>query len=251
MTETIATLDEYQELAASLRRNTTQNGWEELNGKIGADEGFEVFMQHGDVMAVLAPSSFWTPERIQSMKPPARFGMAEEIGDVLWFASDTAQRSNISLTDAVASALHRHNISAEPHTTFTQLGQLAQTHASQLTVTTTLGFFGRETRPEPHTVSLHENPYLIYGRTILRTIKSINPDLTCIGQRRAIDSETPLPIAEAVGELIIATAFVSEERLEVPVSLIAQYNIEKLQDRALRGKGKLPPAKWFAKHLKK
>lgn len=251
MTETITTLDQYQEFAAALRRNPSQTGWEELNGEIGADEGLEVLVQHGDPMAVLAPLPFWAPKRMHSMEPPARFGIAEEIGDVLWFASDTAERSGIPLSTAVASALHRHNISAEPPTTFTQLGQLAQAHAKQLTVATTLGLFGSEIRPEPHTVSLQENPYLVYGRTILRTIKSIRPDLLSIGQRRTIDSEPALPVAEAVGELTIATAFVSEERLKVPVSLIAQYNIEKLQDRASRGKGKLPPADWFAKHLKK
>lgn len=245
----IETLDEYQQLVVGLRRAPQTEGWEELNGEIGSEESLEVFTQHSNSMTILAPDRWWTHKSIHNLPPSARFGFAEEIGDVLWFAADTASRSGIYLTRAIESAVQENRIATDAPSNFEELGLISRLTAPSLRVATTLGFDEKLDKPVPHTTSLPENPFLVYGRSILRVIKSINPEVLFIGQRRAIDSEAAKPVSIAVGELILATAYVSEVRLGIPIGLIAQYNIEKLEHRAQYGKGKLPATEWFAKNL--
>ncbi|QQS18523.1 hypothetical protein IPL68_00170 [Candidatus Saccharibacteria bacterium] len=209
----IKTLDEYQQRAVGLRRNDTTEGWEQLNELIIGDEGTEVFTQHGDSFALLAPKGLWKPYQILIARPATRFGMAEEVGDVLWVAADSLARKETTLSSAVRTAMEKHSLDPTECETMEQLGAVALAGADRISVPTKDALTDSKFRG-PKEISLADNPFSVYLRTVLRVMKSLNPDNVSEGQPTAIDFEAAQPLALSVGELVLATAYIFEARLK-------------------------------------
>lgn len=240
------TFEDYQTQAAELRRNSITEGWQATNAAILTEEALETIYQHGS-LAVFTPGQAFGP----AVQPPpsVRFETADEMGDVLWALADSATRAEIGLSNAAGVALEKHIGERHPVSTFSELGSFAIQHAHSITVPTKNALTLKSTNI-PLQISLQDNPFAVYGRVLSRVLKSLHPEQQNGGSPTAIDFEEPQELSVSIGEALLALAFISEGRLQIPPSLIATWNIAKLTHRREHGKANdLDPNVYFAQNL--
>ena len=214
--------------------------WEMTYSQYLDAESLEMIAQHGDGMILLMPldteqhGNFWpNPEDKLSLQ----YGMADEMGDILWFVFDVASHSQLSVSEVCKAALTELNIKVDrPIESFSDIEEYAVAHADEIKVSTKAGLMFEDLPPQHRQTSLSQNPQYLYVRTARRLSRSLDRGARDLAPFTASELETPLEVEQALGTYLLVLAYIAREKLEVSLDEIAQFNMAKLIHRQQFGK---------------
>lgn len=214
--------------------------WEKTYSDFLDAESLEMLMQHGNGMLLLMPLP---PEAEQSFWPDAeekralQYGMADEMGDVLWFSFDVAKRNNIDISEACLKSLEKMHITVPaPIEKFADIEKYAMANASEIKVLNKAALLGLDVPDDRKYTSLEQNPQYLLIRTARRLSRSLDKGSKDLAPFTASELEPPVDLQQALGEYLLVLAYVAREKLDVSLEHIAQFNVAKLAHRQQFGK---------------
>jgi hypothetical protein len=218
-------LDDFQACVAMTRNDPVTPDWQRTYAEYIRGEMLEAFFQHGPGLLLLSSPSFDVQKYIEK---PAELQdeVQEEFGDMLWFGFAVANQYGIHARDACERSFMRHTDEVVSVASFTDLQRLAAHHAGKISVPNKFGT----------TTSLEDNPHYALTRIVNRLTRTMDPHAPASRIPTATESEAVVPLPNALGDYLNATAFVISSCTGWDLEDAALFNIQKLTERQAWGK---------------
>ena len=229
----VHSLDEYQRLVVATRREDHPDDWRTGYFHLIYGEHTEFMGQHGPGMLLLLHGV--NREEVFGLYPDLRDGIAEEIGDLLWFDFSAATLLGVRAKDLSADALKAHTGERFELESFADLEAAVCDNAHQIKVLSKMGMYYPELPPGRKFVSLLENPFYLFNRTTFRVTRALTEGKLDTPPFTASETEPVSSPELALGDHINTLAYVAQV-LGYDIGEVAKANIGKLQRRAIYGK---------------
>ena len=231
------TINDYQRFVVDSRFSEKADGWRSQTADYLGSEQLEFLTQHGHGFKLIMSDEMSEWMGIDRSEAPVelRYGMADEMGDSLWFIFDAADALGVSVPDAVAMAIKAHVPGLETGVSnFTDIESLAIEHAEKIEVLSKgniLGFL----KDKP---SLKRSPDVVFHRFVARFGRALDKQKFdgVAGPPTALMFEAIPEFDQAIGDMMLAFAYIAKDRLGVPFEEIARFNKRKLEHRERFGK---------------
>jgi hypothetical protein len=227
----------YQEFVAETRNKfLDQYNWQDIYSDLIGDELMEVLYQHGTGSVLMMPIN-WDIPTLDSVNGDLRFHMADEMGDLLWFATDAADRLGVSVDEACKKSLLVNDINTnDPVISFEDIERVSLSSAEKISVPNKASLYFKNIPDELRKTSLVDNPNYVFIRYVNRLIRSLADHQYSLGPPTATELEPIQDISSTIGTLIFTMAYISKERLGISINDIARFNMAKLEHRKQYGK---------------
>lgn len=233
--ETIAPADYVNFVVGSQREDFSQNPeWPEYIAKLIHNEAVEFEMQHGNGFMVLIPElAQYAPDLV----PPEelKHKMADELGDLVWFVTLAAHLSGKDIMQLADESFQRLG-DCERISTFQELQTAAIEHADNFKVPTKIGLLGFDLPEEARMRSLRENPQYVFMRTEMRLARALEAGRYDCAPPTASELEPLTDVDKALGDFMVAAAYVAANNLGWSIEDVLRYNAHKLTFRERFGK---------------
>jgi len=231
------TLNNFRDFVVSSRfAEVSDAEWRKKYAGFIEGEQLEFLMQHGNGAMLLYGDHMGINR--STAPDELRYHMADEMGDSLWFVFDIADRADLTIEECVKHSLNRFVSEAEVHTikNFAELEALATAHADDISVTNKMGVYGIP--GIRHETSLEDDPFYVITRTVARLSRSLDVHKfdSIAGPRTTTSLEAVTELDQALGDYLLALAYIATNRLGVPIEQVAKFNMEKLRHRRIYGK---------------
>ncbi len=239
MTEALRTqppsIDEYQRFVAGSRfASDPGHDWQPERADQIDGEWLEVITQHGPASLLLSPNM---PGITIRAEDELLYKVADELGDMVWYGVDTADRFGLSVATVANQALSRHSGQIiETAGDFASLEDQVAAHASDIRLLNKLGLYIESDDPEVIYTSLQQHPGYIFGRVVHRLSSLLKPGENRSYSPTATDLEILPEMEAALGDYMLTIAYIAKQRLGISLADITAFNMAKLQHRALYGK---------------
>ncbi len=229
----VLSIDEYQQFVVASRHNDQTD---EAYANFLDGEFMETFTQHGPGSLLLMPGiQFAETDELKAQ----RYHMADEMGDILWFATDKVAQLGQSASELCLQALQHHAPEATgPLSTFTDIEQAVITHAENIRIPNKMGMTYPDLPEHFKMTNLVENPYYLMVRTAFRVSRSLRQGKEDLSPPTATVLEPISDISQALGDYLNVLAYVARARLGIGIENIARFNMDKLKHRDNYGKAK-------------
>lgn len=236
-------LDEYQDYVRMGRFPEAQGtDWRFARATHISEEQLEFLTQHGPGMNILLPAKVWNglvKDNFTEMFGDLRTQqdkMADEMGDLLWFVTDTIDRNGQSVSDVATQSIQRHVPASTIEVTgFEHLDKIVTANAEAITVLPKFvlenRLYNTTTGESEWRTSLAEHPGLLYSRIGSRVIRALSSDTYPSVQPTAVDMEESPDINTALGDMLLVMAYIARDRLGTDLQMIADFNAAKLDNR--------------------
>lgn len=208
--------------------------WRNRTADFLIGEQLEFLMQHGSTLNLLLPEGF--PQTPPQHSRALRLHAADELSDVLWFATDALLRMQSDITSASQASLAEFTPETTQIGTFDEIEAEVVDNAARIRIRNKWGMYMPHEDSELTHSSLDINPGYLITRAFGRAIRSLQGGKQDLAPPTASEMEAIQPEEQAFGLLINAIAFVGRERLGIPLEVIAEFNAAKLENRSILGK---------------
>jgi hypothetical protein len=236
-------MDAYQD---NVRESRFEGGTPDWQGQYAGyiiDEQLECLTQHGVGSHLLLPRAWWQHMKAHAVmllgqEPrPLQDKMADEMGDLLWFATDIEDRCDMSVTKACEQALERYvpgqvfNING-----FEDLDKVVMENADAIRMPGRYASYDAAIESYTDYVSVVDHPALVYlrfGEQVTQALRVAERSQKEFGE---VSSDELEKICNTTAELVLAMTYIAHDRLETDIETIADFNKEKLRNRREYGK---------------
>jgi len=228
-------LDEYSHFVAHSRVKAAREDWQDEAADFITGEHIEFLTQHGPGALLLFPTGIEISHGED--RDALRYHMADEMGDMLWFVTDVANRMNVRLQDVSCDSLSAqlgHEVQSPQ--TFADIQKLAIEHATDISVPNKLGMLFPEADKARRTTSLAQHPNYVLDRITHRLVRGPDQGKNDLSPPTATELEPIQDLSRSLGTYLLTVAFVAKDRLGIDLEDVARFNIAKLQNRAQYGK---------------
>jgi hypothetical protein len=231
-------LQEYQTWVTTMReprQSEYGSNWETSYATYIAGEQQEFLTQHGHGFMLLLPEG--TSAYDPAGKRELQYKMADELGDLVWFSTDTATRRGHPVAELCVKALWNHTgKSAAEISVFEDIEQQAIKYAGQISVPNKWGLLNPGSTSRHAMTSLADNPNYVFVRAGNRLCRSLDDSTLQLSPPTSERIEPPQDTLTALGTYFLAMAYVSRSCLDVPFQNVAAFNMAKLLHRREFGK---------------
>ncbi|MDB5161695.1 MAG: hypothetical protein JWM52_203 [Candidatus Saccharibacteria bacterium] len=230
-------VNDYQRFVVDSRFAQKGESWRSQTADYLVGEQLEFLTQHGHGFFLIMSDEMTEAMGFDRSQAPdeLRYGMADEMGDSLWFIFDAAEALGVSVPEAVATALKAHVPDTDAKvTSFADIESLALEHAREIEVLSKgniLGFL----KDKP---SLKRSPDVVFHRFVARFSRALDKQkFDGVGGPVTAAMLDAIPeFDQAIGDMMLAFAYIAKDRLGIPFEEVARFNMKKLQHRKIHGK---------------
>ncbi len=234
------TLDAFEQMTVdNFRRAEGEiTDWKLYYAERLTDETKEFGFQHGPGLLLLSPAYMVPDYAVEDES--LQEGMADELGDKLYFAAHLARHIGIPLKRIAANALGKHTDTQYTGIeTFSDLQTTVMANAHKISIPNELSYgmlsFINDDQPHidaPFTkTTLQDNPLFVLMRFTNRLVDSLDPSTR---DRAAV--EPTVDTTTALGDYVNALTYVAKARLGKNIEDIALATKAKSEHRKKYGK---------------